>query len=59
MPEEFEVTGNNPKALFTMKLHRGDGMTLIAMDWKKRNRRKTLSGLPSNTKSRTAIDSSL
>jgi len=35
MPEEFEVTGNNPKALFTMKLHRGDGMTLIAMDWKK------------------------
>ena len=35
MPEEFEVTGNNPKALFTMKLHRGDGMTLIAMNWKK------------------------
>src|SRR5262245_23942316 len=35
MSEEFEVTGNNPKALFTMKLHRGDGMTLIAMDWKK------------------------
>ena len=35
MSEEFEVTGNNSKALFTMKLHRGDGMALIAMNWKK------------------------
>jgi len=32
---DFEVTGNNNAALFTMKLHRGDGMTLIAMNWKK------------------------
>lgn len=31
---EFQVSGNNPKALFTLKLHRGDGMTLLAMDWK-------------------------
>src|ERR1043166_9541115 len=35
MSDDFEVTGNNAKALFTMKLHRGDGMALIAMNWKK------------------------
>jgi len=27
-------TGRNRAALFTLKLHRGDGMTLIAMNWK-------------------------
>lgn len=32
---DYQVTGTNPKALFTLKLHRGDGMTLIAMNWKK------------------------
>lgn len=31
----FQVTGNNPDALFTLKLHRGDGMLLLAMNWKK------------------------
>jgi hypothetical protein len=31
----FQVVGNNPKALFTLKLHRGDGMLLLAMNWKK------------------------
>jgi hypothetical protein len=31
----FAVTGGNDKALFTLKLHRGDGMLLIAMNWKK------------------------
>jgi phosphatidylserine/phosphatidylglycerophosphate/cardiolipin synthase-like enzyme len=30
---DFQVVGNNPNALFTLKLHRGEGMTLIAMDW--------------------------
>ena len=30
----FEVVGTNNKAPFTLKLHRGDGMTLIAMNWK-------------------------
>jgi hypothetical protein len=34
MSDEFQVMGNNPAALFTLKLHRGDGMTLIAMNWK-------------------------
>ncbi len=32
---DFQVTGRNPKALFTLKLHRGDGMCLLAMNWKK------------------------
>ena len=31
---EFQVVGQNAAALFTLKLHRGDGMTLIAMNWK-------------------------
>jgi phosphatidylserine/phosphatidylglycerophosphate/cardiolipin synthase-like enzyme len=30
----FEVTGTNDKALFTLKLHRGEGMCLVAMNWK-------------------------
>lgn len=34
MAGEFQVTGKNAAALFTLKLHRGDGMTLIAMDWR-------------------------
>jgi len=32
--EEFQVSGNNDKALFSLKLHRGEGMALIAMNWK-------------------------
>lgn len=31
---DFQVTGKNTNALFTLKLHRGDGMCLVAMDWK-------------------------
>ena len=34
MQNAFQVTGNNANADFTLKLHRGDGMTLIAMNWK-------------------------
>jgi phosphatidylserine/phosphatidylglycerophosphate/cardiolipin synthase-like enzyme len=34
MTADFEVTGGNAAALFTLKLHRGDGMTLVAMNWK-------------------------
>jgi len=33
-PSGFEVVGTNANAPFTLKLHRGDGMTLIAMNWK-------------------------
>lgn len=36
----FQVSGNNANALFSLKLHRGEGMTLVAMNWK--------SGKPSN-----------
>ncbi|HSB15545.1 MAG TPA: hypothetical protein VLE22_13895, partial [Bryobacteraceae bacterium] len=35
MADGFQVTGTNAGALFTLKLHRGDGMTLVAMNWKK------------------------
>ena len=31
---DFQVTGKNTKAKFTLKLHRGDGMCLLAMNWK-------------------------
>jgi phosphatidylserine/phosphatidylglycerophosphate/cardiolipin synthase-like enzyme len=34
MAAEFQVSGHNVAALFTLKLHRGDGMALLAMDWK-------------------------
>src|SRR5258705_2733703 len=35
MSTEFQVSGTNAAALFTLKLHRGDGMVLVAMNWKK------------------------
>ena len=35
MAGEFQVSGHNTAAPFTLKLHRGDGMALIAMNWKK------------------------
>ena len=34
MSTEFQVTGANSKALFTLKVHRGDGMALLAMNWR-------------------------
>jgi hypothetical protein len=34
MAGQFSVSGNNAGAAFTLKLHRGDGMTLIAMNWR-------------------------
>ena len=34
MAGEFQVTGRNAAAPFTLKLYRGDGMTLLAMNWK-------------------------
>jgi phosphatidylserine/phosphatidylglycerophosphate/cardiolipin synthase-like enzyme len=34
MSGEFEVSGTSSEALFTLKLHRGDGMCLVAMNWK-------------------------
>src|SRR5436190_5679068 len=34
MSAEFQVSGTNTAALFTLKLHRGDGMLLVAMNWK-------------------------
>jgi phosphatidylserine/phosphatidylglycerophosphate/cardiolipin synthase-like enzyme len=34
MTSDFQVSGKNEAALFTLKLHRGDGMALLAMNWK-------------------------
>lgn len=34
MPSEFAVSGRNEEALFRLKLYRGEGMVLIAMNWK-------------------------
>jgi hypothetical protein len=31
---EFEITGTNARALFSLKVHRGEGMVLLAMNWK-------------------------
>ncbi|ACB76618.1 phospholipase D-like domain-containing protein [Opitutus terrae] len=36
MSNPCQVRGRNPKALFSLKLHRGDGMTLLAMNWRRR-----------------------
>ncbi len=35
MSSDFQITGTNTAALFTLKIHRGDGMALVAMNWKK------------------------
>jgi hypothetical protein len=34
MSGEFQVAGHNTSAPFTLKLHRGDGMALVAMNWR-------------------------
>lgn len=34
MSDAFQVIGKNKNALFTLKIHRGDGMALLAMNWK-------------------------
>jgi phosphatidylserine/phosphatidylglycerophosphate/cardiolipin synthase-like enzyme len=34
MTDAFQVKGQNPKALFTLKVHRGECMALLAMNWK-------------------------
>lgn len=34
MPGDFQVSGSNAAALFTLKLHRSEGMLLLAMNWK-------------------------
>jgi phosphatidylserine/phosphatidylglycerophosphate/cardiolipin synthase-like enzyme len=35
MTEAFQVKGRNSEAPFTLKVHRGEGMALLAMNWKK------------------------
>lgn len=35
MAGEFQLSGGNAAALFTLKVHRGDGMALLAMNWRR------------------------
>lgn len=37
LPPAFIVRGTNAKALFTLTIYRGEGMCLLAMNWKKSN----------------------
>ena len=34
MSTTFQVVGKNSAAPFTLKAHRGDGMVLLAMNWR-------------------------
>ena len=34
MKSDFQVEGINQNALFTLKVHRGEGMALVAMNWR-------------------------
>lgn len=34
MSADFQVSGTNAAALFSLKVHRGEGMVLLAMNWK-------------------------
>lgn len=34
MAGDYQVTGKNAAALFTLKVHRGDGMALLGMNWR-------------------------
>jgi phosphatidylserine/phosphatidylglycerophosphate/cardiolipin synthase-like enzyme len=34
MPDEFQVVGEDATAPFTLKIHRGEGMALLAMNWR-------------------------
>src|SRR5689334_13452954 len=34
VPPDYIVTGQNAAAVFTLKVYRGEGMVLLAMNWK-------------------------
>ena len=34
VPPDYIATGQNTAALFTLKIYRGEGMVLLAMNWK-------------------------
>ena len=58
MSDHFQVLGTNPNAAFTLKVHRGDGMALLGMDWRDRSRPPTSSASRSSTASPAARSSS-
>ena len=44
MNASYQVKGANAKAPFTLKVHRGDGMALLAMNWRKGQPPRTFVG---------------
>jgi hypothetical protein len=44
MNDAFQVCGKNAAALFTLKVYRGEGMALLAMNWKSRKPPKDFVG---------------
>lgn len=36
--DDFKITGQSPDAVFTLTVHRGEGMCLLAMNWKNNER---------------------
>jgi len=54
MAAEFQVAGGNAKALFTLKVHRGDGMALLAINWRHETPPVDFVGSRSSTGSRRA-----
>jgi len=58
MAKDFQIVGKNTSAPFTLKVHRGEGMALLAMIWRKASPRTTSSVSSSNFGRRMAIASS-
>ena len=54
MSADFEVTGQSATALFTLKIHRGDGMALLGMNWKTAKPPDTFVGFGIEYKNRAA-----
>ncbi len=44
MQTSYQVTGTNKAAPFTLKIHRGDGMVLLAMNWRRGQPPKDFAG---------------
>ena len=57
MSSDFEVIGTNASAPFSLKLHRGDGMLLLAMNWKSGTPPDDFAGSPLSTRSPTETGS--
>ena len=54
MSDDFQIIARNADAPFTLILHRGDGMTLLAMNWKAASPSRDFIDFPLNAKNLTA-----